>query len=142
MKYKNKTVLSVFSLIMGGILLLSGCSLLPLPDHLRYKRINEVAEQIDYKKSGKIIEENYDTGDGVFSPSFFFVQLEGEREVYESLKSDILQIKNIDCPTGGSDGNLSCRVYQVDIYLNFDDSESPSYTVLKVTDRYSGREAK
>lgn len=142
MKHKYKAFLSLFSLTMGGILLLSGCSLLPLPDRLRYQRINNVVEQIDYKKSGDVLEERYDTGDGVFSPSFFLVKLHGEIETYESLKADILKIKDVDCPTNDPVRQVRCRLGQVDIYLNFNTSESPPHIILKVTDVYSGREAK
>ena len=140
MKHKNKALVSFLSLIMGGILLLSGCSLLPLPDHLRYKRINDVVEQVDYKSIGTILVERYDNGDGVFSPSFFLVEINGELEEYELLESELLKVKNIDC-YNIDEGYADCEVGQVQIQARLIDEEGKTYINLVITDVYGGRES-
>ena len=136
--FKPLSVALVF--IISSAFLLTSCSL-RLPDHLRYKKINDVVEQVDYKSIGHISIERYDNGDGVFSPSFFYVQIEGNMPEYTSLELEILKVKNIDCYNVHK-GYADCKVGVVDIEARLIDEDNKPYIMLFVTDVYGGRDSK
>jgi hypothetical protein len=122
-------------------ILLSGCgeSLSALPDEQRYKRINAVVDTIDLETAGKVEISRYDTGDGVFSPSFYLAYIDGENS-YDELKKQIEAIPNIKCYEVES-FQLTCTLPKVDISLKRE-TDTATTSHLVVQDVYGGREGK
>lgn len=139
---KTKRMVIASSLTIVLSLLLSSCSSFPLPDHLRYKRINAVVNEIDYQKSGEVLNERYDSGDGVFSPSFFRVDISGDVGTYDFLKKEILKIENITCDGFNGEGYMNCKLGEIDIDINLNNEKNNPSVTLVVTDVYGGREEK
>lgn len=134
--YCKKTLLFLSSLVLLG-LVLSSCA---LPSWQRYKNINEVKDQLSYQNLGNANEE-YDSGDGIFSPSYIIIKIPGKRTVYEQLQIQLKEIKNAECSNIEDGKNrTTCDVGQVDINLVFVDEEDSTYTYLQITDRFSGRD--
>lgn len=75
----------------------------------------------------------------MLSPSSFKAKIEGNIETYKILKKEILNIPNIDCPNTKPVGNLVCRVGQVDVGVIYEETQKPTYVILTISDRYSGR---
>lgn len=140
MKIKKifKPLFAILALVISSSLVLTSCSL-RLPEHLRYKKINEVVEQVDYKSIGKISIERYDRGDGVFSPSFFFVKIEGGLPEYELLEAEILKVKNIDC-YNVHEGYADCKIGVVDVEARLINEDDKTHIMFVVTDIFGGRD--
>lgn len=134
--YSRKLLLFISSLILLS-LTVTACS---LPPWERYQYINSVKDQLDYESLGTVVEEGYDDGDGVFSPSYFEVKISGDRTVFDLLKYQLLDVKNIECNDAGTN-TMRCKVGQVRTDLVYQDYKSSFYTVLRITDSSSGRDS-
>jgi len=138
----RRGLVSVLALCVA-LVTLSGCSQLkqlsPLPDEQRYHFINEVRGDLDYASSGDVVTKRYDYGDGVFSPSFFFAEIEGV-STFDELTERLKSLDNAECSTFAVI-QTACSVGQVDVTINHDD-ENDTSVVLKITDIHSGRTAK
>jgi Na+-transporting NADH:ubiquinone oxidoreductase subunit NqrC len=140
----NSTVKRISLTIILALIsstLLSGCgeSLSALPDEQRYKRINAVIDVIDLESAGQVKISRYDTGDGVFSPSFYLAYVDGENS-YDNLKKQIQIIPDTKCNEVQTI-QLSCTLPNIDISLTRETNEATE-TRLQVQDIYGGREEK
>ena len=119
------------------MLLLTGCGkFFPLPDRERYQFINQALEAIDYKTAGEITLERKDKGDGLVSPSFYAVLYEGQ-SAYPILVERMRSNSDIECPDYVSEIDTRCMLGTTNIEVNW--LEEENLTMLKVIDRYSGR---
>lgn len=135
---KTKKELAIF---LGIILILSVLAYpfrgFPgLPHEQRYRYIDEVAELLDYHSAGEVLLERYDKGDGAFSPSFRYVELESPK-AFEVLTARTKSLKNVTC-TALSETGTRCDFGQVDIEI-YRESITSNKVNLKIIDRYSGR---
>jgi len=122
---------------LGGVLVLSGCAqLTSLPDEERYQYINQVKDDLGYADTGKVVREQYDTGDGVFSPSFFYTEIEGPT-TFDRLTETSQELATQQCNLL-VDIQTRCDVGQVSILISRDSLEDTSIT-LKITDASNGR---
>lgn len=127
--------------LISGIFLFTGCifqELTPLPDSKRYERINEVVDLLKIDEAGKITSQKYDTGDGVFSPSFFYSQIEGENS-FKYLTRKLQSVPDVECSLV-IEIQVKCSLKQVDIEITRDDKKANSLTHLKIIDVTSGKE--
>jgi len=131
-------VASAIIIGLGGMLVLSGCTQLSsLPNEERYQYINQVKDELDYAATGQIIKEQYDSGDGVFSPSFFYVEVEGPA-TFDRLTETSKELATRQCNLL-ADIQTKCDVGQVSILISRDSIEDTSIT-LKITDASNGRD--
>jgi hypothetical protein len=133
---RNKSVVTL-AIGIGGLLLFNGCAgLSPLPDEKRYQFINQVKDGLDYASAGEVIEERYDNGDGVFSPSSFYVEVKGDK-AFTILSERLQSLPNVDCSTLVSEQSR-CNVGQAYVTIsNF--AESGNVTSVDISDSSSGR---
>lgn len=137
-----KRTLIFIATIIGTATIVSGCSYIkditPLPDGQRYKYINEVVEAVDLDTAGTIVGGGYDNGDGVFDPSLYRVDIEGEA-TYDLLNTRLKAIPDIKCQDSAKKVQTSCILGQVDITLIRDTTETQEVQ-FQLTDVFSGRD--
>ena len=132
---KIKQVAVAATIGLGGMLVLSGCEQLSsLPDEERYKYVNQVKEDLDYASSGEISRERYDTGDGVFSPSFFYSELEGDTS-FDILTQRLQSLPDVDCEALVTEQSR-CYIGRVEVKIT---RIGVSKTALQITDSSNGR---
>jgi len=120
---------------LGGMLVLSGCTQLSsLPDEERYQYINQVKEDLNYSETGEVISERYDNGDGVFSPSFFYSELEGDTS-FNLLTQKLQTLSNVNCETLVTE-QTRCSVERIEVKITKIDVKT---TALQITDSSDGR---
>ena len=135
-----KRKIGILLLLISGIFLFTGCifqELSPLPDSERYKRINEVVDSLEIDEAGKITFQKYDTGDGVFSPSFVYFQIEGKYS-FKNLTRKLQSVPEIECSLI-IETQVKCSVKQVNIEITRDDKKVNSLTHLKIIDITNGK---
>lgn len=126
---------------LGLTTTLSGCQALsPLPDKERYQFINKVKDDMDYASAGKVIEEHYTKTDGVFNPSAFVVNIQGDNS-FDILSERAKKLSNNNCfnspaPTVGD--QTYCSIGQVDITVYRKTSDTDK-TLVGISDDLSGR---
>lgn len=121
--------------------ILSGCQALsPLPDRERYQFINKVKDDIDYASAGKVIEEHYTKTDGVFNPSAFVVNIQGDNS-FDILSERAKKLSNNNCfnspaPTVGDQTYCSIGHVEITVYRK---NEKTDKTQLVISDPSNGR---
>lgn len=135
--FKPSKLIATIVGFLSITLILSGCSqYTALPDKERYHRIVEVAQLLDYSTAGTITSAEKDDGDGVFSPSYYYISMEGEN-VYQILRDRIYSLPQVICSTHGDYG-IRCRMGIVSIGLSMV-SEDKDSIKLRIEDPLSGR---
>jgi hypothetical protein len=135
---KIRRVASALVIGTGGMLLFSSCisGFIPPSDEKRYQYIEQVKTDVDYKNSGKVIEEKYDEGDGVWSASVFRAEIEGV-ETYNVLVDRIKALPEADCKVVGNT-HSRCRMGPVDVeVLKLRDSDN--LVAFRLTDSSNGK---
>lgn len=133
--YRKKFFFILTSLFLISATLTS-CA---VPKAQRYKNIEAVKEQIDYKNLGTILKEEYDTGDGVFSPSYFKVIISGDADTFEELEHQFRSIKYSSCTGGGESLYLQCNVATVSVNLAGGNNSPETEVTFQITDSMNGR---
>jgi hypothetical protein len=136
---RKRKVLAVIAMSLSGLFLLSACNsgLLPLPDKKRYQYINEVKDDLGYDTIDGVVDDRYDTGDGVFSPSFFRAELESP-EAFDTLTKRVQTLSDVKC-AALSPTQTRCDIEQVEVQITKNDSGNDSVT-LEITDVFNGRD--
>lgn len=136
---KLKKALLAGVITLTSIAVLSGCGysqLRPLPDKERYAKINAIKDELDYKSAGTVKQEKYDNGDGVFSPSYAQIKLQGA-DTFTTLADRIENLSGVKCFTTISTG-YACDVHGISVTLARK-TDTSSNVSLKITDSMNGR---
>lgn len=141
MTRESKRSLIIFLSIIGVLCLLAYPfrGFPGLPHEQRYKYIDEASELLDYHSAGEILLERYDRGDGAFSPSFRYVEIESSK-AFDVLTARTKSLKNVTC-TALMEDQTRCYAVKVDIEV-YRELSSPNKVKLIITDVYSGRHDK
>lgn len=141
MTRESKKSLIIFLSIIGVLCLLAYPfrGFPGLPHEQRYKYIDEASELLDYHSAGEVLLERYDRGDGAFSPSFRYVELESSK-AFDVLTARTKSLKNVTC-TALYETGTRCYTGQVNIEIHRE-SITSSKVKLQIIDVYSGRHDK
>jgi hypothetical protein len=134
---RQKRIVSAIAVGLGGLFLLSGCGqYAPLPDEERYQYINQVKDDLDYEDSGKVLKSEYDKGDGVFSPSVFYAEIQGS-ETYSTLSNELQNLPEVKCDAASAE-QTRCSIGQADVTITKLDGLD-NIVALRILDSFSGR---
>jgi hypothetical protein len=139
LSFKKRSLLTI--ILIGSMTLLSGCAFIKnstaLPDKERYHYINAIKDAMELETFGPIVEEGYDTGDGVYSPSSYYANIKGLK-AYGPLYKKLQTIPNAECQFYDA-RQTNCTIKQIMVQMTV---QTNNTVLFHVIDKFGGRNPK